>query len=163
MMGWASAPYDVDWSRRYPHRAAKMSFAGPLANFTLAAIAAIGIHVGLWTGFFTLPDSVSFTHVAEAATPGIAEAHAELLGYFFSLNVFLGCFNLLPIPPLDGFCVLGLLVSEERARRLQDFGHSLRSFAYVGLLLGWRVFDGVYEPVLIASIRALYPSAHYQF
>src|SRR3954463_846660 len=32
MLGWASAPYDPLWSRRYPKRAAWMSLAGPAAN-----------------------------------------------------------------------------------------------------------------------------------
>lgn len=163
MMGWASAPYDVDWSRRHPHRAATMALAGPLANFALAAIAALGIHLGLWTGLFRLPDSVGFTHIAEAAAPGIAEGLAQLLGLFFSLNVLLGCFNLLPIPPLDGFSVICLPLNEERARRLQDIGRSMKNFAYVGVILGWRLFDGLYDPLFIASVRVLYPTVHYRF
>ena len=39
MMGWASAPYHVEWSRRYPGRAALMAAAGPAANFILVLIA----------------------------------------------------------------------------------------------------------------------------
>src|SRR5690348_17172584 len=31
MMGWASAPYDPEWARRYPRRAALMALAGPAA------------------------------------------------------------------------------------------------------------------------------------
>src|SRR5215470_15270748 len=35
MIGWASAPFDPEWERRYPRRAAWMALAGPAANFTL--------------------------------------------------------------------------------------------------------------------------------
>ena len=55
MMGWASAPFDPHWSERYPRRAAWMSLAGPGANFTLAILAGILIHIGIWTGFFRSP------------------------------------------------------------------------------------------------------------
>ena len=37
MIGWASAPYDPEWARRNPRRAALMSFAGPAANLLLGA------------------------------------------------------------------------------------------------------------------------------
>src|SRR5580692_4902334 len=57
MMGWASAPYDPYWAQRHPHRAAWMSLAGPGANFTLAILAAVGIHAGIWMGVFHNPDS----------------------------------------------------------------------------------------------------------
>ena len=40
MIGWASAPYDPTWERRYPRRAGWMALAGPAANFTLMILAA---------------------------------------------------------------------------------------------------------------------------
>src|SRR5258708_14648811 len=53
MMGWASVPYDPLWAHRHPRRAAWMSLAGPGANFSLAILAAIAIHAGIWMGVFT--------------------------------------------------------------------------------------------------------------
>ena len=47
MIGWASAPYDPTWQMRYPHRAAWMAAAGPLANFTLAMLAAAASRVAV--------------------------------------------------------------------------------------------------------------------
>jgi Zn-dependent protease len=161
MMGWASAPYDPDWSRKYPHRAAKMAFAGPVANFILAGIAALLIHGGLLFGFFAPPDSAGFTHIVEPASPGLAEAVAQLLGLLFAQNVLLGCFNLLPIPPLDGFSVMGLFVSEDRARGLQEMGFSMQRFTFMGMLLSWRLFDGLYDPMFSVMLKLLYPMEHY--
>src|ERR1700751_2922021 len=45
MIGWASAPFDPEWQRRYPRRAAMMALAGPAANYTLMLLAAIGLRV----------------------------------------------------------------------------------------------------------------------
>ncbi|MFL6447321.1 MAG: site-2 protease family protein [Bryobacteraceae bacterium] len=161
MMGWASAPYDPAWSTRYPHRAAKMALAGPAANFLLAFIAAIAIHLGLWTGAFHAPASANFTQIVSASRPGLSEAAAQTVSLLFSLNVLLGVFNLLPVPPLDGFSAVALLMNEERAHRFEAIGRGMRNFSYAGLLLSWRVFGGLYDPVFSLALRILYPGAKY--
>jgi Zn-dependent protease len=165
MMGWASAPYDPLWSLRYPRRAAWMSLAGPGANFTLAILAALMIHVGIWTGVFAPPESANFTHVVVAAAgdagSGAASGAATFLSLMFSLNLLLGTFNLLPVPPLDGFAAAGLLLPENGARRLQELGRSIRGFTMVGLMIAWRVFDPLFEPLFALSLRALYPGQNY--
>ncbi len=109
MMGWASAPYDPLWAQRHPRRAAWMSLAGPGANLTLTLLAALLIHAGIWLRVFQLPESAGFTHIVEAAGPGAATGVAFVLSILFSLNLLLGVFNLLPIPPLDGFGAAGLV------------------------------------------------------
>jgi Zn-dependent protease len=161
MMGWASAPYDPLWSERFPRRAAWMSLAGPGANFSLVILAAIVIHIGIWTGFFRSPESVGFMHVVEPAAAGVASGAATFVSLLFSLNLLLGTFNLIPVPPLDGFGVLGLLVSEDLARRIQHLGRALGSFSIIGLLLVWQVFGGIFQPVFSFALRALYPSQGY--
>ncbi len=162
MMGWASAPYDPAWSSRYPHKAAKMALAGPAANFVLAVIAAIAIHLGLMTGVFHAPASTGFTEIVVANRPGLAEAVAQILSLLFSLNVLLGVFNLLPVPPLDGFTAAALLMSEEKAQRFEAVGRGMRNVSYAGLLLSWRVFGILYEPVFTLALRLLYPWAGYR-
>lgn len=159
MMGWASAPYDPFWAQRHPRRAAWMSLAGPCANFTLTLIAAGCIKVGLLTGALRMPGGGMddlFLHVATAATPGVGTGVATFLSLLFSLNLLLGLFNLLPIPPLDGFGVVGLFLPEDAARRFQEFGWSIRNFSIVGLLLAWRVFEPIFFPVFGFSLRMLY-------
>src|SRR5271163_860943 len=113
MMGWASAPYDPRWQRSHPRRAAWMALAGPGANFTLMVLAGVGIRVGLWTGAFTLPDKFSLASLVEAADPARLGFLATLLSIFFSLNLILGTFNLLPVPPLDGSTGIALFLPEQ--------------------------------------------------
>ncbi len=157
MMGWASAPYDPYWAQRHPKRAAWMSLAGPCANFSLAIIAGILIRVGILAGMLRFPESATFMQVVEPASAGIAHGIATFLSLLFSLNLLLGCFNLLPIPPLDGFGVVGLFLSEDAGRRFQQFGWSLGSFTFIGLIVAWRVFEPFFFPIFGFSLRILYP------
>jgi len=161
MMGWASAPYDPHWSERRPPRAAWMSLAGPAANFALAILAAILIHIGLAAGVFSQPDTARFNHMVQATGAGAAVAAATFLSLLFSLNVLLGIFNLLPLPPLYGFGVVGLFMSEERARRFEGMARGLRSYSFIGLLIAWQVFGQLYDPLFDFSLRALYPLTSY--
>ena len=161
MMGWASAPFDPYWAQRYPRRAAWMSLAGPGANLSLAILAGVAIHAGMWMHVFTYPESASFTSITSALRPGPAEGAATLLSVMFSLNLLLCAFNLLPVPPLDGFGAIGLLLSEDAARRFQEMGMRMRGFSMLGLLIAWRVFDPVFGPIFSLALKALYPGQVY--
>jgi Zn-dependent protease len=161
MIGWASAPYNPAWQRQYPRRAAWMALAGPAANFTLVVLAAVAIHIGLAFGTFVPPARVSFTSVVDAAAPAsMAGGLAALLSILFSLNLLLGTFNLLPVPPLDGTTAIGVLLPQSLARRFADLGRN-RTFALVGLLIAWEAFNYVFRPVFITALNVLYPGAGY--
>lgn len=157
MMGWASAPYDPNWSRLHPRRAAKMALAGPASNFILAATAALCVHIGIGSGFFAPPVEISFTQIVDPASPGIAEGAARFVSLLFSLNILLGTFNLLPFPPLDGFNALGILMTDETSSRFLAFGDSIRRYSIIGLLISWRIFGSLYGPIFSFALRALYP------
>src|SRR5579863_1396283 len=69
MIGWASAPFDPEWQRKYPHRSAWMALAGPAANFTLLILAGIAIRVGVALGYFRPPgfeDGFSYSRLVES-------------------------------------------------------------------------------------------------
>lgn len=138
MMGWASAPYDPYWARRYPKRAAWMSLAGPVANFILAILAGIAIRVGRNAGLFESSGGM----LAESS-----DAVLTLLGITFFLNILLGTFNLLPFPPLDGFTAIGILLPESIAYKLEEFRQSAGMFQFVGLFLAWQLGGKLFRPV----------------
>jgi Zn-dependent protease len=161
LIGYASAPYNPAWSIQYPKRSGLMSLAGPSANFALAIIAGIAMRIGLAAGVF-LPGSISSDAIVEPASVGIATGAATILSVFFSLNLLLGCFNLLPIPPLDGFGVLGLFTDSEGAVRLQQLRIKMRGFGMlIGILIASRLLGYVYDPLLEKGIRLIY--AFYTF
>jgi Zn-dependent protease len=158
MFGWASAPYDPAWQRSHPHRAAWMALAGPAANFTLAILAAIGIRGGMALGYFHIPESVGFTHITEAARAGAPEFAATFLSILFVLNILLGTFNLLPVPPLDGHTGITLFMGEAAAVRFLDWTHN-QGFGMMGLLLAWVVYDKIFGFIFRLSLAALYPGS----
>jgi Zn-dependent protease len=160
MIGWASAPYDPAWQQRYPRRAAWMALAGPAANFALVMVSAIAIRGGIAWGVFRPPSTVGFTHIAEAAVPGMADFAATFLSILFVLNLLLCTFNLLPVPPLDGNTGITLFMSQGVALRFLDWTRN-QGFGMAGMLLAWVLFDRVFPFVFRFSLAALYPGSHW--
>lgn len=144
MIGWASAPYDPRWERRHPHRSAWMALAGPAANFTLMIIAALALRIGRSYHFFTLDPLTG--------KPGIVFLTLFIV---FSLNLLLGTFNLLPVPPLDGSTGIMVLMAEDRAQRYLDWLRG-NSFAMAGLLVGLVIFRRIFPIVQNAAFRIFF-------
>ena len=115
----------------------------------------------LWMGMFEHPDSANFTHIVVARTQGTPAGVATFLSVLLSLNLLLGVFNLLPVPPLDGFGAIGLLLKEDAAGRFQQLGRQLRGFNMIGLLIAWQLFDPIFDPIFTLALRALYPGYGY--
>ena len=161
-IGFASAPYDPSWAMRYPRRAAWMALAGPAANFLLVLLSVAAMWAGLHAGVFIEPDAVSFDHVVGAADPSsMWRAGAFMSSVMFSLNLLLGTFNLIPVPPLDGSGAIPLVVGEDAGRRYQGFIRSQAAFTLLGLVLAWRLFDYVFHPIWLAAVNCVHPGAHY--
>jgi Zn-dependent protease len=153
MLGWGSAPYDPYWEQRHPKRAALMALAGPAANFILAFLAVLLIHLGTGTGFFQIPDSFQFIRVVEATTSA-GEGPAQFLSILFSLNLLLGTFNLIPVPPLDGHSAIGLALPEETFRKWLELVRS-PMLSLLGLIVAWQYFHVVFFPIFALALRLL--------
>jgi Zn-dependent protease len=158
--GYASAPYNLAWAERHPRRAAWMALAGPGANLGLVLLCGLAVRIGLLAGVFHAPASADFTHVVAAADGGVFEAAAFIVSVFFTLNLILCLFNLLPVPPLDGSGAIGLLLSDDATRRFRAFA-SQPMFGLLGLLIAWRFFGSLFHPVFTLSLNLLYPGAGY--
>jgi len=162
-MGWASAPYDPRWADRYPRRAAWMAAAGPVGNFCLAVIAWILLRAGLEVGYFVSPERITWSHLVSpaAGAPGdLTGFLAQGLSVLLMLNVLLGTFNLVPLPPLDGSAVVGLLLPESLSRNLRRLAGSPQ-FSLIGLLVAWQLFPYLARPLFGLVIRILHPAVGY--
>jgi len=111
-IGWAKPtpvnPYNLRGGRRSE---AIVALAGPLSNFILAAIVAIPLRIILASPEMRL--EVGSNDIA-AFVFGVAET-------FVVINVLLMVFNLLPIPPLDGWHTLLALVNARTAYTLRQY------------------------------------------
>ncbi|MDI6815619.1 MAG: site-2 protease family protein [Actinomycetota bacterium] len=105
--GWAK-PVPVNPHRFKDPRKHMMlvGLAGPLANFTSAYLLA---------RLFYLP---------------MPEVLSALLGVTIWINVMLGIFNLLPIPPLDGSKIIPYFLPES----MQDAWYSFEQYGFIILL-----------------------------
>lgn len=160
-LGFASAPYSIDWARRHPKRAAWMALAGPAANLLLVIAAFAAIRAGTAGGVFAPPDTVTFGQVVVATSAGLWSSIATLLSVLFSLNILLATFNLLPFPPLDGSAVVPLFLSPQATRRYQEFLWEKPALAWIGILIAWQLFDYVFGPLWLGAVNLLFPGVSY--
>jgi Zn-dependent protease len=157
-MGWASAPYDPYWAARHPRRAALMAAAGPAGNLLIAIAAFAAIKVGLSMGTFVAPASANFSSVVEMESGRMAVT--TLLSIFLMLNVLLGTFNLLPLPPLDGAAVASIFVPQAYRSQVRDLlGGGAASL--LGLVVAWQVFPYLARPLFSLVLMLLYPDRVY--
>lgn len=108
--GWAK-PVPVDRSNfRKPRLMGIVTTAvGPLSNLVLAFIGILVIFV------------VNEYHWLEHSTDRVNEAVSIFLKYFIRTNIILFLFNLIPIPPLDGYRILHDIAPERAARGFSRF------------------------------------------
>jgi Zn-dependent protease len=158
MIGWASAPFDPRWASRAPKKYAAMSFAGPAADFLLAALAFAAMKVLLVTGVLEPSSLRAIDQLVQAPGPdghrGSLGMLAMALSVMFSLNVLLGVFNLIPVPPLDGAAVLEGLFPKSLGRFFLAMRQS-GAYALLGMVVAWKLFPLVAFPVLGLLVHLL--------
>jgi Zn-dependent protease len=164
MFGWAKPVETNPLMWRDKKKANIMvSAAGPISNFILATVALIILNILLMSHVVERPfvrdlgtgeirqarvaEAAPFKVVLPAEEGTLMEPMAKLLSVLFVLNVILGVFNLIPIPPLDGSHVLESLLPYEMAEAFAQ----IRPYGFILLLaliwtpvLGW-VIDPVYS------------------
>jgi Zn-dependent protease len=161
MIGWANAPFNPEWQQRYPRRSAWMALAGPAATFTLMLLAGIAIRVGVATGNFRAPQFIhSYSGLVSPTNSSDPTFLTSALSILFVLNLLLGTFNLLPVPPLDGSTVIMLLMPDSAARRYLGWVRGSSSYALIGLVVAWRFFGAVFQPVFFFAMHTLYAGVH---
>ena len=157
VIGWAHAPYSEEWARRWPARCALMSLAGPVANLGIAILALFLIRVGCEWGVFSVHEAPRLREMlwVPPGASGIWVFLNKILGITFQLNVLLGVFNLIPLPPLAGCKLPFFLLPKSVA---ESYWSLIRnpSIGWMGTYAAWKVFESVAPTVLEALSRSLY-------
>ena len=160
MIGWASTPYDPRWAEAYPQRAAWMSLAGPAANLTLVLISGVLVRAGIAAGVLSPAIFPNSSRVVVAHSSALWSSAALLVSVFFTLNLLLFVFNLLPLPPLDGSGALPLFLGERAATAWQRLMRQ-PVVALLGLLLAWNLFGPIFGRIYRFALLMLYPGASF--
>ncbi|MGN0688620.1 MAG: site-2 protease family protein [Oscillospiraceae bacterium] len=120
-IGWAKpVPVNIRRCTKVKARTALAltALAGPVANFLLSYI--ILIIVKLLFVF---------------AAPSTTMAYVILaLSYVVNINIYLGVFNLVPIPPFDGYKILYSFLPAKAGRFMEQNGHII-NIAFFALLI----------------------------
>ncbi|HQT82634.1 MAG TPA: site-2 protease family protein [Candidatus Paceibacterota bacterium] len=123
--GWAKPvpynPYNLK-ARRWGETI--VAIAGSATNLFLAVLFGLVVRYGAAAGF----DANALTLAADIAF----------------VNLFLGLFNLIPFPPLDGFTALRAALPWHLAAGLGRFEHRIRTMGIASLLLFLIVFSYVF-------------------
>ncbi len=112
----AAKPVPVNFNNLRPRKwgMVLVSLAGPFSNFILAILFTVVIKLGLAYGF----------------------AYAILIKAII-LNLVLGVFNLIPIPPLDGSKILAAFLPDDWVQKLFSLERYGFVLVLVFLYLGW--------------------------
>jgi Zn-dependent protease len=137
--GWAVTPVNPNRLRGNPrHSMAIVAVAGPLANLAMAVLFAMPMRFNLVTQSYgdVLPTAWQF------------------LEQGLYINLVLFAFNLLPIPPLDGFTILQGLLPPDLAYQLdgvRQYGFMIMlGVLFVLPLIGLNVLGLIIGPILTA-------------
>jgi Zn-dependent protease len=132
-LGWAYVPINPSALRPNPRTGHMLvAAAGPIANLILAMLCAI-----LWHGLNPI--------LRPLENRDLLINTGNILFNFAWINVALFFFNLIPIPPLDGFPVLRGLLPYQMAYQLEriqpySFLIFLALFFIGGRFIGWLIF-----------------------
>ncbi len=139
MIGWAK-PVPVD-PRYLPNPRKDMiwiSLAGPAANMIAASVLALFYHGILMSyGKSTIIGSAFLKPMVLILIMGV------------QINVGLGIFNLIPVPPLDGSKILAGVLSRDLAYKFEQ----LESYGMIILLL--LIFSGAVNYLVVPPIRMI--------
>ena len=132
IFGWAK-PVPVVKQRLNNPRFGMMAVAaaGPATNFLLAVVGAIGLGLVISSGAYMGASETGMPIMVGA--DGATHYIGSMFVFFILINVFLGMFNLLPIPPFDG----SHIVEGAMPRRWVHHYERLRPFGmllFIGLI-----------------------------
>lgn len=138
IIGWAK-PVPID-TRNFPIKKIRkaifwVSFAGPMANFIVATLSAF-----LFALFFVRIDIGEYK-----------QAVLSLLEYSLFINILLGAFNLIPIPPLDGSKMLSSVLNYKLAykyEKIAAYAPYLMMFIFFASFAGVSILSPILTPFM---------------
>jgi Zn-dependent protease len=149
LFGWARPTPVNTLNLRHGRRGhAMVAFAGPASNLVVAILVAAPLRVML-----SSPETRRFV----IETP-LLDLTFQVLATLLTLNIVLFIFNLIPIPPLDGWSVIHGIVPRDMARRMSELEvqyASLLPTIFLGFVIILFVSGGTFLGPIVSGITDL--------
>jgi len=135
LFGWAKpVPYNPLNLKNQRFGEGLVALAGSATNIAIALIFSLVIRFG-------------------SALP---ETFVSLAAIVVLINLFLGLFNLIPIPPLDGYTVLRSLLPYKFALMFRDFERKVQSLGILSMFLFIFLFISVLSGPFFAFVQTIF-------
>jgi Zn-dependent protease len=136
IFGWAKpVPYNPYNLRNQKWGESLVALAGPATNVLLAVIFSVIIRVGVQSD--VSPEFVDISY------------------YIVYINILLACFNMIPVPPLDGSKVLSALLPYHLELKYRQLIGNLEQFGMMGLFAFIFVISLVLSKPLFAFVGTI--------
>jgi Zn-dependent protease len=124
------SPFLFGWAKPVPYN--PFNLKNQRWGESIVAVAGVATNLVL---------AVIFALVARYASAHGMEVHAQLAQVVVLMNLFLGLFNLIPIPPLDGYTFLRGLMPFKAGMAFREFEERVRQGGFLTLIVFLIVFS----------------------
>lgn len=147
--GWAKpVPVDPRYFKKPKQGMAVTALAGPLSNFLLAYLAALGAN------------ALAAVMTLRGETTGVSLAF-QFCYLLVLLNIGLGVFNLIPFPPLDGSKVVAMFLPDRLYLRWMQLERYGMLVLMAVLWFGW--FDGFLDGARSVLTDLMFSGSEFAF
>lgn len=143
--------FHFGWAKPVPIN--PRNFKNPRKGFAITALAgpATNIVIAFLTSFIYILCLSTFRETGNAFVDSLEINTLLFLLYFFMINVGLGIFNLIPIPPFDGSRILNVILPERLYFKVMKYEKQIYWGVIAWLFLGRYLYQGLISVPFIAS------------
>ena len=147
--------FHFGWAKPVPIN--PRNFKNPRRGFAISAVAgpATNLRVGFFTAFLYLLCLSTFRQVEHTFINNLEINLLTFLQYFFIINVGLGIFNLIPVPPFDGSRILNIILPKRWYFKVMRYERQIYWGVIAWLFFGEYVYAALISIPIIGKVPLL--------
>lgn len=147
--------FHFGWAKPVPIN--PLNFRNPRRGFAITALAgpATNLVVGFFSAFLYLLCLSTFSRLGIAFLDNLQVNTLTFLQYFFIINIGLGVFNLIPVPPFDGSRILNVILPKKWYFKVMKYEKQIYWGVIAWLFFGHYVYAILVRVPLIGNVPFL--------